>query len=311
MPSPHVHASGGRRPTAFTLIELLVVIAIIGVLVGLLLPAVQQAREAARRSSCGNKLKQLGLALHNYVDANKALPYGRGGPTSSQLGGSDYVPTSIPSPGSWSGLVILLPFLEEQALYEQMISDTTPVPWVNSGGHWGRQPSVLICPTDGLSKTVMMSEGLRAEVASQPSSGDWPAVNNDAASTGQNTGNPKACRESFADGAYTTSLNSAWRSRGATAWFGRACRVSFNTILRPNSPVCSNEHTTGVLPPTSRHPGGVHVLFADGATKFLNETIENGSGDSLTSCNPAAGTASPCGVWGALGSLNGGESTSL
>ncbi len=375
MPSPLIHAGGGRRQTAFTLIELLVVIAIIGVLVGLLLPAVQQAREAARRSSCGNKLKQLGLALHNYVDANKALPYGRGGPTSSQLGGTDYVPTSIPSPGSWSGLVILLPFLEEQALYEQMISDTTPVPWVNSGAHWGRQPSVLICPTDGaqrrlrnnatdaqtnylfsvgdqtsnlhfdtsvcpqapacsskgmvrglfglnssvkfkditdgLSKTVMMSEGLRAEVASQPSSGDWPAVNNDAASTGQNNGNPKACRESFVDGGYTTGLNSAWRSRGATAWFGRACRVSFNTILRPNSPVCSNEHTTGVLPPTSRHPGGVHVLFADGATKFLNETIENGAGDSLTSCNPAAGTASPCGVWGALGSLTGGESTSL
>lgn len=93
------------RRDAFTLVELLVVIAIIGILVALLLPAVQAAREAARRTQCTNNMKQVGLALHNYHDTHQALPI-----NANWLGDS--------SRDVYSALVILLPFMEQQNVYE-------------------------------------------------------------------------------------------------------------------------------------------------------------------------------------------------
>jgi prepilin-type N-terminal cleavage/methylation domain-containing protein/prepilin-type processing-associated H-X9-DG protein len=113
--------------SAFTLVELLVVIAIIGVMVGLLLPAVQAAREAARRMSCGNNFKQIGLAIHNYHSAYDSLPKHMGGtyrnlamappnrtpgPTAAQAGGTNI--------NELSATVGLLPFMEQQALWEQI-----------------------------------------------------------------------------------------------------------------------------------------------------------------------------------------------
>src|SRR3981189_2662851 len=87
-----------RLRTAFTLVELLVVIAIIGVLVALLLPAVQMARESSRRTQCANHLKQMGLGVINFEDVNKMLPYTRTDPSET-----------------WA--VLILPFIEQQAQY--------------------------------------------------------------------------------------------------------------------------------------------------------------------------------------------------
>jgi prepilin-type N-terminal cleavage/methylation domain-containing protein len=130
-----------RRRPGFTLVELLVVIAIIGILVALLLPAVQSAREAARRMSCGNNLKQLGLALHNYHDAFKTFP--PSGIYGDNIGASQ-------GPRHYTWLTMTLPFFEQQAFqskidfrvkaWDQMI-DGRPLQSFPA-------PEVLKCPSD-------------------------------------------------------------------------------------------------------------------------------------------------------------------
>ena len=103
-----------RQRSGFTLIELLVVIAIIGVLVGLLLPAVQQAREAARRSACGNKMKQNALAMHTYADAHKSLP------TASNRK-KPLVPGKAGANDGWSTFVVhLMPFIEMSTTFDKL-----------------------------------------------------------------------------------------------------------------------------------------------------------------------------------------------
>jgi len=127
--------SGSRR-LGFTLIELLVVIAIIAVLVALLLPAVQQAREAARRTQCKNNLKQLGLALHNYHDTFSKLPINNG--------------SSLFSYGRMSHLARLLPFYDQQTLWNSCnFNQANPSATIINGTLVGDMTlPVLMCPSD-------------------------------------------------------------------------------------------------------------------------------------------------------------------
>ncbi len=129
-----------RRVRGFTLVELLVVIAIIGVLVALLLPAVQAAREAARRSSCNNNLKQSVLGLHNYEATFKCFP-------SRQSGRGNIQTATLPTHRlALSGWVSLLPFCEQQPLYDQVHSIVTE-PWANNVWTTALVP-YLQCPSD-------------------------------------------------------------------------------------------------------------------------------------------------------------------
>ncbi len=130
----------------FTLVELLVVIAIIGVMVGLLLPAVQSAREAARRMQCSNNLKQIGLALHNYHDTFRSFPKNQGWATH---GGSNFGSAANNSGISWRALI--LPFLEQTPFYDQIdfgqpVISTVGVP---SNLDLARMPMApYLCPSD-------------------------------------------------------------------------------------------------------------------------------------------------------------------
>jgi prepilin-type N-terminal cleavage/methylation domain-containing protein len=148
------------RRSAFTLIELLVVIAIIAILIALLLPAVQQAREAARRTQCKNNLKQLGIALHNYHDTFLRFPALRMGPNDAALRQGDQV-----------GLIYLLPYLDQAPLYNQIPQNgTAPVVWTLSFQPWANTVgSAVLCPSSfipgsgsGVSSTMNGPLGMKS-----------------------------------------------------------------------------------------------------------------------------------------------------
>lgn len=131
------NSNSGRSARGFTLIELLVVIAIIAVLIALLLPAVQAAREAARRIQCVNNMKQLGLAIHNYESSNNVLPAARYG-----------------YPYLWSSLASLLPFIEaanmSNALNFSFYASVNQLPVVQNATAEATVVAMFLCPSDGV-----------------------------------------------------------------------------------------------------------------------------------------------------------------
>lgn len=145
---------------AFTLVELLVVIAIIGVLVGLLLPGVQAAREASRRMSCSNQLKQIGLSIHNYHDVHRQMPA-----TALKNGAS--------------GWVSILPFLEEQARYEQW-DFSLPFSDPHHTDAKVDTPQVYICPSMTLPDSKALGAGYSSYAFSTGTEYYRSSINNGA-----------------------------------------------------------------------------------------------------------------------------------
>ncbi|QDS90204.1 hypothetical protein EC9_44110 [Rosistilla ulvae] len=328
----------------FTLVELLVVIAIIGILVGLLLPAVQQAREAARRMQCTNHLKQFGLALHNYHDTFNALPYRQGGPDQSTVAAAN-------PPRRFSGFVSLLPFIEQENLYEAALTNTQYV-WNTGFAPWQAKSQVaeFLCPSDSLvgspyaeinyslsmgdsvgsdysiSGTNLNSLGVRGifgmethtrfrdvtdGLSNTVAMSEFlkpTTTNRIGAAVSNDSTNPINCKARLVNGVYTasSSLITPDRCLGYRWADGRPGYCALTTILPPNSATCSSQASGGLYTASSRHPGGVNAVYVDGSVHFVAETIDTGN---LAAAVPSvsSGASSPFGVWGSLGSKSGGE----
>lgn len=143
------------RRSGFTLIELLVVIAIIAVLIALLLPAVQQAREAARRTQCKNNIKQVALALHNYHDSTQVMPPGAVNPGTHVQAGLPYTSTCVTNCRNITFVHLILPYMDQQGLWKKL-DFTVPMgqaqrsgggPATNQGAKFNRI-SAMNCPSD-------------------------------------------------------------------------------------------------------------------------------------------------------------------
>jgi prepilin-type N-terminal cleavage/methylation domain-containing protein/prepilin-type processing-associated H-X9-DG protein len=311
-----------RLRRGFTLIELLVVIAIIAVLIALLLPAVQQAREAARRTQCRNNLKQLGLAMHNYLDAHTRLPL---------CLNATNKPISVHA--------YMLPFLDQSPLYglidfnvnwssaNNAAARATPVP----GFLCPSEPSVAL-PAGWAGTTYRANQGsniLYGQPSTNPANGNFvmPAPNgvfvsgmslrivdvtDGTSTTAAFSEHPFADFNNAQVNPYDTFRPGTYPSTPDEAY--QMCRdmdtsnLALQGVSDVGAPWLQSYHSTTqyfhVSPPNgrscmyppgriatsaaSRHTGGVHVGMCDGAVKFVSENID-------------------LGLWRAVGSRNGGE----
>jgi prepilin-type N-terminal cleavage/methylation domain-containing protein len=265
-----------RSKRAFTLVELLVVIAIIGVLVALLLPAVQAAREAARRTSCANNVTQLGLSVHNYEFHFEALPPGVTNP--------DGPIRNEPQGIHVSWIVHVLPYLEQRVL-SQKFNQTAGAYAAENAQVRGTQISVLRCPSDPVPGTNQAASVARSAYAGCHHDVEAPI---DADNHGLLFLNSKVRHSQIYDGSsMTILLGEAFTSPSGLGWVSgtRATLRNTSVIEAPqpfpppqaSATVADDKESSGSLFVGgfgSYHPGGVLVAFADGSTRFLRQNIE-------------------------------------
>ena len=374
----------------FTLVELLVVIAIIGILIALLLPAVQAAREAARRMDCSNHMKQFGLALHNYHDSYQSFPSGS---ASIYYVGPDDNGAQVTR--RWTGYSVffsLMPYFEQQALYDQGTSGTQAAMDPGSGGIWRETVGFLLCPSDsnssrssgrvsyvaslgdwidknddrlpggqvvntrglftrgvlfnenphgstyltmqikiafkgmggmsdGTSNTIVFSERCTSATRNKIKGcyiNGLSGWNNDATPTAGLALAPKICldsRDPQKNDQYDLTKGSGVQINDhfGTRWADGRGPSAFSTILPPNSPSCNggglDYDSRMLVSASSYHTGGVNAALGDGSVRFVSDTVNSGTLTDTT--YPVLSGTSPFGVWGAMGSINGGESTTL
>ena len=289
------------RRKGFTLIELLVVIAIIAILIALLLPAVQQAREAARRSQCKNNLKQLGLALHNYHDTFTVFPPGSIGYSFTKAAGDN-------SNQTFSPLVMILPYIDQAPLYNkfdfnQAFGTHVQAPVVICGSDATNlaaatsipRPDVFTCPSDSTG-TISTAYRYRTNYDFMaPFDHDvcnyWTrrTVNRTMFEDGS------ACRfRDITDGTSNTVAMAETRQaccgNGTNAdWFRRGwVEIGLSLdIYAPNTTIRNGaEHGPLKLGEWSNtgsmHEGGIHVLMGDGAVRFMSENIDRTLSEKTT-----------------------------
>ena len=321
-------SSTTRISRGFTLIELLVVIAIIAVLIGLLLPAVQAAREAARRVQCVNNLKQMGLALHNYHDTLGAFPAG-------YYASAQFVDGATDTSRGWGWGAMIQPMMEQGTLYNAAnfslnLESTANATVVATG------LSAFLCPSDPAPTSAfavsdasgnplaMMAASSYAACAGGDESDVVTGVNNDGLGRGLFYRNSRTRLADLTDGTSSTIavgerawsiVNGVWAGSvtGAVVRRGPADRcpktgamffgAATSTLAHGHLINSDTDPDGGIDDFSSRHPGGANFLFADGSVHFLKDILRDlgKRADGSTIYSPSSLTLQ------ALGTRNGGE----
>jgi prepilin-type N-terminal cleavage/methylation domain-containing protein/prepilin-type processing-associated H-X9-DG protein len=309
-------AAPARR--AFTLIELLDVIAIIAILIGLLLPAVQKVREAAARMSCSNKLKQLGLAEHNFHSTRDYFTPGY------QYAGNYFAAGFNINSNEHTWVTLLLPYIEQDNLYKQ-------IDW---NQNFGAQPNTdvavtsatlvaMVCPSDPEPATPSLSYYARGNYVANYGIGPWfhnhtsPSPTNTTTAPGPIGTNSKYSAVTITDGTSNTAMFSE---------ILRAPADDFRGVLHyPEGPLYTHNRTPGdltpdeirsglctstakapcigvfpdwstrrmIVTPRSGHSGGVNVVLCDGSVRFVRTGVALATWQALGTVQAVNGEVIP------------------